>query len=214
MRPIDKSKYSENKKAYKPYGDAKDDLIKAIGPFCSYCERNGFSSALDVEHIEDKKNNPTKEYDWDNFLLACKNCNSIKGNKKINFNEIVLPDRDNTFEVFVYLESGLIIVNPSIDSELRLKAEKLIDLIGLDRYPGHESYSNKDKRWSERKEIWELANRYLNKLKEARCDIETILDLASKSGFWSIWMNVFWEYKEIKKRLVTDFNGTRSEYFI
>jgi hypothetical protein len=68
MRPVDKSVYSDNQPTYNPYGNAKNDLIKALGPFCSYCERKGFSSALDVEHVEDKKNTPGKKNDWDNFL--------------------------------------------------------------------------------------------------------------------------------------------------
>ena len=55
MRPVDKSLFQGNKQSYIPYGDAKDDLIKAIGGFCSYCERQGFRSALAVEHIQDKK---------------------------------------------------------------------------------------------------------------------------------------------------------------
>ena len=83
MRPIDKSLFISNQVSYIPYGEAKPDLIAAIGKYCSYCEREGFSSALDVEHIEDKDTHPALTYLWSNFLLSCKNCNSIKNAKEI-----------------------------------------------------------------------------------------------------------------------------------
>ena len=213
MRPVDKSLYKKNQATYNPYGNAKDDLIEALGPFCSYCERKGFSAALDVEHIEDKDLNPDKKYDRDNFLLGCKNCNPIKGCKPIDFNKILLPHLHNTFVVFSYLESGLITINPTIDDALKPKAQELMDLVGLDRLPGHANYSHKDKRWEERKKAWELANRYLAKLTNGSCDIEIIKDLAIATGFWSIWMAVFDNHTNVKVQLVSTFNGTRSEYF-
>ena len=104
MRPVDKTRYTTNQVEYNPYGDAKPDLIAAIGKFCSYCEREGFSSALDVEHIEDKDAHPDKKFLWDNFLLACKNCNSIKGTKEIDFPNIILPHLQNTFSPFESIE--------------------------------------------------------------------------------------------------------------
>lgn len=223
MRPVDKNLYQCNKEKYDPYGDAKEDLIKAIGPFCSYCERYGYYSALDVEHIEDKENNPSKEHDWDNFLLACKNCNPIKGNKPIKFpingtspieyEYIMLPHLDNTFELFDYLESGHIKINPSISDHLKKEAKKLIELVGLDRRPGHRDYSNKDKRYRERKKAWEMSQRYLTKYQKNNCEIEMITDLASANGFWSIWMHTFTEYPEVQKELINAFPGTRKEFF-
>ncbi len=213
MRPVDKSQYQDNQAAYDPYGDAKDDLIGALGSFCSYCEREGFSSALDVEHIEDKHSNPYKEHDWNNFLLACKNCNSIKGTKPVSFNEILLPHLDNTFIIFSYSESGMITINATLDNVSASKAQRLMDLVGLDRIPGHADYSDKDKRWEDRKKTWELAKRYLTKFDSNRCDVETIKDLALTRGFWSVWMSVFDGHTSVKEELVNAFNGTRREYF-
>ena len=48
--------------------------------------------------------------------------------------------------IIFYLESGVIMVNPAINDGLKISAKKLIKLVGLDRRPGHPSYSNKDKR--------------------------------------------------------------------
>lgn len=211
MRPLDKSTYTENKTSYTPYGDAKPDLINALGPFCSYCEREGFSTALDVEHVEDKDDHPDKKYKWDNFVLACKNCNSIKGKKKIEFDNIFLPHLKNTFRIFEYCESGLVKIC-STCSQYE-KAKNLMELVGLDRRPGHPKYSNKDHRWEERKKCWELAKRYQIKYEQGNADSETIKDLALKAGFWSIWMHAFSEFPEVQKELINAFPGTNKNYF-
>jgi len=213
MRPVDKDLFTTNQITYNPYGDAKDDLILALGNFCSYCERRGYSSALDVEHIDDKDTYPNQKFNWNNFLLACKNCNSIKGTKAIE--DSLMPHIDNTFTIFSYLESGLIIINTNVTAPLNLdtKVQKLMNLVGLDRIPGHPNYSYKDKRWQERKKVWELSNKYLGKYKNGKCDIDTIKDLALNSGFWSIWMTIFNDKSEVKEELVNYFNGTKIEYF-
>jgi len=211
MRPVDKSLFVNNQSQYNPYGDAKDDLILALGNFCSYCEREGYSSALDVEHIEDKDTHSNKKYLWSNFLLACKNCNPIKGTKSIK--DCLLPHIDNTFVLFTYLESGLIILNSNINSLTKEKAQKLMELVGLDRIPGHPQYSLKDKRWEDRKKVWSLSQRYLKKYQNNSCDIETIRDLALAHGFWSIWMSTFQNYEKVQKELVNSFQGTQKEFF-
>jgi hypothetical protein len=48
MRPVNKDLFTANKIIYNPYGDAKNDLILALGSFCSYCEREAYSSALET----------------------------------------------------------------------------------------------------------------------------------------------------------------------
>lgn len=213
MRPVDKSLYTENQVEYNPYGNAKNSLIEAIGKFCSYCEREGFSSALDVEHIEDKSTHPDKEFLWNNFLLACKNCNSIKGTKEINFSKIILPHLQDTFSPFEYLESGYIKIKDDITDPLKSKVEALVDLIGLDRRPGHNHYSNRDDRWQERKQAWELSQKYRQKYIANNCDIETIIDLSLNNGFWSVWMNAFKDFPEVQRALIDNFKGTRQRYF-
>jgi uncharacterized protein (TIGR02646 family) len=211
MRPVNKFLFKDNKITYKPYGDAKDDLILALGNFCSYCERQGYSSALDVEHIYDKKSHTKQEYFWNNFLLACKNCNPTKGTKSVE--NTLLPHVNNTFYVFLYLESGFVIINPNLKNPTKEKAENLLNLVGLDRTPYHKNYSPKDKRWQERKEVWTLTQRYLSKYENNFCDIETIIDLALAKGFWSIWMTTFQDYSEIQEALIKSFAGTNRYYF-
>lgn len=213
MRPVDKSTFTTNLTVYNPYGNSKPDLIAAIGKYCSYCEREGFSSSLDVEHIEDKGTHQDKEFLWINFLLACKNCNSIKGTTEINFSNIILPHIQNTFFPFEYLESGYIKIKATIEEPLLSKVVALINLVGLDRRPGVINYSSKDHRWQERKQIWEISKKYKQKYFIHKCEIETIVDLALSSGFWSIWMNAFAEFPEVQRELINSFSGTRNSFF-
>ena len=199
MRPIDKSRYTANLVEYKPYGNAKPNLITAIGKYCSFCEREGFSSSLDVEHVEYKNTHIDKQFLWSNFLLACKNCNSIKDTKEVVFFNIILPHLDDTFSPFEYLESGYIKIKDEVQAPLRSKVIELVNLVGLDRRPGHLRYSTKDDRWQERKQSWELSHKYLKKYSEDKCDIETIVDLSKSGGFWSIWMNTFKDFPLVQR---------------
>lgn len=211
MRPVDKA--ARNGENYSPYGSAKDDLFTAIGGYCSYCERQGHSSAIDVEHIKNKDDYPELTEEWENFLLACKNCNSIKGKKDFQFDEIILPHLNNTFTPFDYKSGGLIQVKASLENSERSKAQALVDLIGLLRRPGSDRYSVKDKRWQERLETWNKAERYLQKFSEGHADLEAVCDLAKSCGFWSVWMTVFKDHLDVKQALIEKFSGTNSSYF-
>lgn len=71
------------------YDDAKPFLLARLGPFCSYCERR-IPTNLAVEHIQPKgvpKYAPL-EKTWDNFLLACVNCNSTKGDDDVLLDQV------------------------------------------------------------------------------------------------------------------------------
>lgn len=213
MRPLTKEYYTDHKDQYTPYGNAKVDLFKAIGAYCSYCERQGHFSALSVEHIHDKSKHSDLENDWDNFLLACINCNSIKGTKEVDFEKMFFPTNDDTFSIFRLLDGGFIQIHPDLPDLDSVKAKRLLDLVGVNRYPGITGYSPKDKRWEERKSVWELAVRYLRKYEENLVDEETLLDLAKSKGFWSVWMTVFKDQKEFVKKLIQSFKGTKQDYF-
>jgi len=219
MRPIERganpNDENNNKIIFVDYGNAKPFLINKIGDYCSFCERKAFSSALDIEHIL-PKSLPEFEYltnNWDNFLLACKNCNSVKATIFFQFNDIYLPDRNNTFLIFEILEGGLIKINKNLTEEQKTKTQNLVNLVGLDRKPGHKNFSSKDERWKERKTTWELAERYKQKHIEGKADEETIIDLAKSIGFWTVWMTVFKEFEKIKQLLINNFKGTAQNCF-
>lgn len=208
MRPITKRNFLPNSYTYKPWRAAKGELISAIGSYCSYCERIGYSSALDVEHIRDKDTHPRRQYLWRNFLLGCKNCNPIKSTKSIM--NMYMPHIHNTFEIFTYDANGNISINEQIltSQPQKDKAQSLINLVGLDRRPGHPDYSNKDMRWSERSDAWLLAQKYLPKYQTSAVDSEAVIDLAKAKGFWSIWMTVFQNEPLIVQLLKDEFPGT------
>jgi hypothetical protein len=66
------------------YALARRDLITNIGQYCSYCEMP-LAASLAVEHMLPKKWFPLYAVRWDNFLLACPICNSVKSTKPTLF---------------------------------------------------------------------------------------------------------------------------------
>ncbi len=212
MRPVKKKKID---KQYAPYGTAKDDLIDDIGKYCSFCEVVVHSkSSLEVEHIQPKglSQYAHLKESWSNFLLACKNCNTIKGDKNVVFNTIHLPHKNNTFLSFNVV-GGMIEINDSIAATEKDKAREILQLVGIDRRPGHAHYSSKDDRWQNRLETWNLAQRYLIKYQSQLSDIETITDLAINRGFFTVWMTVFEQHIDVRKALINSFKGTATDCF-
>ena len=89
---------------YDEYGQARPNLVRRLGDYCSYCEMR-VTSGLAVEHIVSKQDDPTRERDWGNFLLACPNCNSTKARKvkrEADTANYLWPHRDRSFHAFDY----------------------------------------------------------------------------------------------------------------
>ena len=79
---------------------------------CAYCEceLNEESKYMEVEHFEDKDNNPDKVVTWDNLLPSCKRCNAAKGTHDVLKEPIVNPfvlDPRNHFTFHLYRLRGL-----------------------------------------------------------------------------------------------------------
>jgi hypothetical protein len=200
MRPIYKSKRTQ---VFKPYNTAKHDLESELGKSCSYCE-NGRES-LDVEHIYAKGLEKYKhlETNWDNFLLACKNCNSTKGSKDISNINPFMPHEHNLLCFIEIKEGGIIEIKPHLSEEDHKRTEAFINLVGLDRHPEHsKKCSPKDRRWEQRRECYRLAQRSLEKYKLCTTDQENILQLAEGYGFFSVWFTVFKDHPEVRKALL------------
>lgn len=68
------------KKIKAVYPTSRKDLIVNLGQYCSYCEMP-LATSLAVEHMLPKAGFPLKSVSWDNFLLACPICNSLKNDK-------------------------------------------------------------------------------------------------------------------------------------
>ena len=236
MRPVTKLKVGEQIKVdgtfieieetYKPYQKAKTFLTQNIDEYCSYCERPASDEALAIEHIQAKKTKGKDgkykyedlTYKWTNFLLACARCNGVdnKSNKDVIYDEIYLPHLQNTFSIIQYRKGGVVSIHPNLkqNSEEYKRAKALIDLVGLDKRPGHPNYKNRlDKRWQKRYNAWQMAEKYQKKLDKDETDIESIIDIAKGFGFFSIWFTVFENHPKVRLALINAFKGTAKACF-
>lgn len=214
MRPV---KRGPAPRAYRKYGDAIGDLETRLGAYCSYCERR-LPTSLAVEHVVPKSLDSSLETTWDNFLLGCTNCNSVKLNQRTNRRDFLWPDVDNTLRAFVYSEGGFVEVAPRLGAVGRKMAEKLSDLVGLNRHgaEGWPGPAPRDKRWQQRLDAWNaavLAKKRLEELGDARAARELVLDVAEGYGFFSVWMTVFAKHRPIREGLILRFRGTANDCF-
>lgn len=222
MRPVDKG---HKDKEYRPYTTAKRDLIEAIGPYCSYCERNILSGGA-VEHKQPKSKVRSLEYSWDNFLLGCINCNSIKGSADVNdanIRDFVWPDTDDTYHMIQY-DPVTLMPSPAdnLSNKDKERVSRLIELVGLDRpVPKEGSLTYRkasDTRVEERKKCAAEARSYkamyLNLVDEAKPVFITTLEyIVQCSGYWSIWMHEFEDIPEMKEALLRCLPGTKIDLF-
>jgi uncharacterized protein (TIGR02646 family) len=214
MRPVERGLAPQ---IYAQYGDAIEDLKSRLGSYCSYCERQ-VAASLAVEHVIPKNLHPELEKEWDNFLLGCTNCNSVKGDRAVEIQNFIWPDRDNTLLAFVYSKGGFVRLADNLNNEQKTKAQALLDLVGLQRHParGWVKPAKKDKRWQNREESWATAERCrdlfenLDRADEAR---NLVLEVAINNGFFSVWMTVFNDYPDIKRELIKSFLGTAISCF-
>jgi len=130
MRPVDKG---DAPKQYSHYREARNDLAARIGWYCSYCEMP-VKNMIEVEHLIPIKNGGA-ELDWENFLLSCKYCNTLKSDRNTSRKGYFWADKDNTLLAFTY-QSAIIKANGQLNSSQVRIAQNTIDLMGLDRYPG------------------------------------------------------------------------------
>ena len=217
MRPVRRGD-SPRIDNYSDYTDAKTELISRIGFYCSYCERK-ISTNLAVEHIEPKKGvygRPELKGSWTNFLLACVNCNSTKGDKQVVFDKLFFPDRDNTFFAFEYLADGRIVPAHSLNSQQEMIANTTLSLLGLDKEL-RESYDDRGNliaqdRAGQRMQAWGIAESclddYLNNLNIPSVK-KLIVQNMEATGFFSVWMTVFNDCQEMKKLFIAAISGTR-----
>lgn len=202
---------------YQDYKDAQPDLVARLGPFCSYCERP-MSTGLAVEHIQPKKYAPMLIGRWDNFLLACVNCNSTKLDKNVTFANVLLPDRDNTFAAFQFLSDGSIEASPlAVAAGLEQMVLDTLALTGLDKAAKNSLDANGRlvalDRVSQRMEAWKLAVESRDELASTTHSLalrNQIVKTAAATGFFSIWMTVFRGDANMLNRFIHAFDGTRA----
>lgn len=214
MRPIDRGPAP---RSYAAYGEAVDDLAERLGRYCSYCERR-LATHLAVEHMAPKNEHRNRMIEWSNFLLGCVNCNSVKGNQVVSDEDVLWPDRHNTMLAIEYLPGGFIRTSGELDDGLSRRARGLVDLVGLDRHDaqGWPSPTDRDRRWSQREEVWraaEYSRSRFERLGESEEAIGLVLEAATGHGFFSVWMAVFRRHASVRRALIEGCPGTANSCF-
>lgn len=229
MRPVCRGVNPIGKDFVK-YEDAKPFLVSRIGSgwfdgiqvasYCSYCERP-IGTNLAVEHVQPKglligliKPYANLGCTWENFLLACVNCNSTKGSKNVVLTDVLLPDRDNTFSAFEYKQDGT--VNSPLAGPGKAFAEATLAMVGLDQAATQVLDENMRsialERVSQRMNTWLLAQSSKDDLDNEPLSEGVrrgIVKTALSQGFFSIWMKVFENDQDIRNRLIDAYSGTR-----
>ena len=217
MRPVERGQVpvdeAGNPVAFAKHTDARDHLINRIGDFCSYCE-NALHSQIDVEHVQPKTTalggRPDLALSWDNFLLACSYCNRAKWDTVVNLDDYLWPDRDNTFHAFLYEVDSPPQPNNQFNPLAAKAALALINLTGLDRVPGHQEFSDRDRRYVKRKEVWGVALLTLHQYRQGLVSPLAVQLTAVSRGFFSVWMTVFQGEDEVRRLLLTGFKAAAS----
>lgn len=221
MRPVIKGSHPLDDQGaqilFTEYTQARRYLIDRIGEYCSYCERKVVAS-LAVEHVQPKSLMPALALVWDNFLLACTNCNSTKGNKPVVLSDYFWPDKCNTFTLYDYDQSGMVNIAAAItDSAIRDKIQAMLDLVGLQSVSpstGTKDWEKaSDRRFQHRIEAWIEATDYKGRYDMASTSVKSQLvtpfvTIAKHNGLWSIWMKIFEAYPEVTDALIEAFPGT------
>lgn len=140
----------------KAFTEIKEMLIEmCVGvEICNYCENN---EATDIEHIYPKSHFPEKAFVWENYLLACKICNStykldkfrvfspansnhsvevLRGGGKPATDDSVLlnPRVEDPMDYLILDIRGTtfrFVAIPNLDERNTEKANYTIDLLGL-----------------------------------------------------------------------------------
>ncbi|MBK9168429.1 MAG: HNH endonuclease [Bryobacterales bacterium] len=214
MRPVRRGP-SPISHDFEDYRKAKEPLVERLGMYCSYCERR-LPTSLHVEHIQPKSLHPDLEGRWENFLLACVNCNSHKRERDVPFTDVFLPDRDNTFAAFEYSKDGRVDRSGSLRGRKLGIALRTLALIGLDRKAKDETDDNAKAvaldLVSQRMQTWmkaEVARDDLQAQPGNEALVRQVVELATSTGFFSIWMTVFEGDTAMRSRLIDAFAGTR-----
>ncbi len=206
MRPINRIAAPN---VYKHWGDARNDLAAAFGWYCSYCEMS-VTNMLEVEHVVPRSHGGDP-LNWNNLLLSCKYCNTIKLNNNRSRDGYVWPDRDNSDLAFKYSEHN--VIEPTI-SIIENEAEESIRLMGLNRRPGGLNRPTEaDSRWLLRIEAWRIAKLSLANWRKVPIPemAEQIALTALGTGFYSIWVTVFAGIPEVLTEIKMKFPNTYND---
>lgn len=228
MRPVERGPVpllpNGQPKTVADYKDWRADLVARLGPYCCYCNLK-LNESPQVEHVVPKSLVPARRLDWDNMLLACGACNTIKSNHSCGPATHFLPDVHNTHLAFPHQLrphlkmpgriAGIIVTRAALSVAQQLKAQETIRLCGLARVEQSALQQRRasDLRWQYRFEADEYAARYRGgwdtlPTKLATPFLDILRDLVREKGFFSIWFDAFHDVPVVKQMLINTFPNT------
>lgn len=206
-------------KTYAEYTDALEDLIDTLGPYCSYCGCK-LSHLLEVEHVQPKTHFPGLRLSWNNFLISCKYCNTVKSDRPTDdLGNYIWPHRDNPMMFVDWKPDREVLPKPALDPGSLARTLRSLELTGLDRHPQSPTArpTRKDRRWRCWRDIWATAKFAKEQVEMSPSVTQQIVTLtavaAKESGGFPIWMAVFEDYPEIKTAIVNAYRGTCTDCF-
>ena len=205
MRPVNKGTAPA---LYTHWGQARTDLANTIGWYCSYCEM-AITNMIEVEHVVPRSKGGAP-LSWDNFLLSCKYCNTVKNDRNASRKGYIWPDSDNCDLVFKYSDTIEVVANSIVNKE----AAATIDLMGLDRRPGSAQLPTyADSRWIFRLQTWLVAKNSLANWQSAPSPaMATQIGLTAKGfGFFSVWLTVFAAERDVLAEIFAAFPNTYTD---
>ncbi len=141
---------NKNTKVFKAIKQMLTEMCVGNG-FCNYCEGN---KATDIEHIYPKSFFPEYTFEWENYLLACGQCNQDKLDKCFVIDEtgeihvtkrgqepiyktiaFINPRKENPYDfLWLDLSTGMFDVIDDLPIIDKHKAEKTIEILKLDKF--------------------------------------------------------------------------------
>lgn len=188
-------------------------LEERVGPYCAYCEMR-LNEGIKLDHVRPKSVDPHLALDWLNLLPSCVFCNSIKGSQPVDPLNYLWPHRDNSFLAFLYEPDRVPRVNPNLETS-RDRAQNTLSLFKLDLEPRHHCDGSLDRRLRQRIETWRKAQDAKSDLTQCPSDgmRRSIVNTATSTGFWSVWMTVFADEPVMRQRFIDAFPGTCTSCF-
>jgi hypothetical protein len=108
----------------------KDKLVKMCVSveICNYCENN---EATDIEHLYPKSHFPERAFKWENYILACKICNTTYKNDDF---AVFNPKKSTNRHDLIGAVQGTPTVEPPTDDGLLIdiRNENPLDYLWLD----------------------------------------------------------------------------------
>jgi len=192
---------------------AKLPLTEQLGCYCSFCETPAPLGSLEVEHILPKSIYPESEFVWENFLLACRNCNATKLKKDTRQLAPYLPHTHNLL-CYVQFQYGQIRVKSGLSDADQRGTEAFINLVGLAKVPTPENLLEKDDRWAKRLTVYEHAQKFRSSYSQnPELILPLLITTAQASGFFAIWFFIFADFPQVRAALIQAFKGTANSAF-